>query len=289
MIQKQITGTLGVQCMKKINKITMGVLISIFSVNYSFAEDINTLNQQKSKLRDTKGLMELESQTIQTENTLLELKIANKNLKRSLNSTDDYNGTYEVDKLVDPVFGDKLTKEDNLSFKSEKLYGKDSKNDARSLNKRDLERRGKLNLNDGQTLDIKALEERIKSFVKEEMNKEVINNEESVEEQDFKLDSSLSEVSEKTVNPSEKNVNTKLIDFSIKKLTIFGDKKSVKIGAVFESEKSGKKEKSDEVEILLEEGQIYTYYKKVYFVERITNKQVLIKNKTDNESIVKHI
>lgn len=277
--------------MKKINNtIKFGLLVSIFSVASSYADDLNSLNQQKSNLRDATGILQLEAEKIAKENSKLQLEKENKLLKIEINQIDNNNGSYEIEKLYDPIFGDKLTKEDKLSFKSEKLYGVDKKeSNVKEMNKKDTEKRAGGSEISDEKIDIKALEDRIRNFVKEEMNKtnqdkNIINNN---DEGKVLLTTSLEK--EEVNNITDINAETTLVDFSVKKLTIFGDKKSVKVGAIFEIKTNSKKEKTDEKEIYMEEGQIYTYYKKVYFVERITNKQVVIKNTTDNQSIVKHI
>lgn len=266
-------------------------IITISGVSYA---DDSSLNAQKSNLRNTTSLIEIDNKKIEAENRSLELQKQNKLLKNELSNIE----SEYIEKINDPIFGENLSKEDELSFNKNDNYGKKEKTvSVRELNKKDKEKRQKEELSSQNgNIDLVALENKIKEIISDEIDQKMENNSVSKNENNTinepKLTSDLlvtPDTIENKLNPSDPNVDVKLIKFETKKLVSFGNTKKVIISAKFELNKNSSKDFIEDIELSLEENQIYTYYGKVYLVEKISDKTVIINNSTDKTKIIQHL
>jgi hypothetical protein len=306
-INKNIWASRG-KTMKQINIYLTSAIIAVVSVGSHAAtsdESALTLNNQKTSIRDEMSLTDLQNSLYQKKNEGLQLQIDNKMLKIQKKRVYNSDETLVLDEISDPVFGEDLTEEDQMSFGNNKGYGQKKKNgdSAYSMNTNDKKRRAS-SLDEseleGGKINIQELQKRIQEMVSSEVNSQKESNiapyapistvpliSDTV---DLTVDSIPDMANNNNeVSVSEKGSKTSLVEMEVLKMVKFGDKSRATIVAKFEIKNGLRRAIIEGVELELEEGQIYTYYGKVYLVKTISDKTVIVTNSTDKIDIIQHL
>lgn len=275
-----------------INICVVGAMLS--ATSFAMA---NSLNEQKSSIRNEMSITTLKNSLYEKKNEGLELEIQNKKLEMEKNKVFSMDGTVYLDDVSDPIFGEGLTDEDKMSFGKNKGYGKQKRDGVTSsyLNAKDRKaKRNSKGLEDEATGKINpaALEKMIRETVSKEIEKTrtpMITNTPIVDlENELEQDKDM-EMEPEVISPSDKGATTTLVKIDVQKLVIFGEKSKASVIATFKVSKGHKSSLLENVEIELEEGQIYTYFNKVYSVKAITNKRIVLTNSTDKVDIIQHL
>lgn len=305
-INKNIWASRGIT-MKQINIYLTSAIIAVVSVGSHAAtsdESALTLNNQKTSIRDEMSLTDLQNSLYQKKNEGLQLQIDNKMLKIQKKRVYSSDETLVLDEINDPVFGEDLTEEDKMSFGNNQGYGQKKKNgdSAYSMNTNDKKRRAS-SLDEseleGGKINIQELQKRIKEMVSSEVSSQKDSNPAPYtpittmplisDTVDLTIDSIPSVNNKSEVSVSEKGSKTSLVEMEVLKMVKFGDKSRATILAKFEIKNGLRRAIIEDVELELEEGQIYTYYGKVYLVKTISDKTVIVTNSTDRIDIIQHL
>lgn len=252
----------------------------------------NSLNEQKSSIRNEMSITELENSLYEKKNTGLELQIRNKKLEMEKNKVFSQDSTIYLDEVNDPIFGESLTEEDKMSFGKDKGYGKEKRGGVSSsfLNARDRKAKKDAMGLEGENgkINAAALEKKIREIVASEVADKtpiVTTTPESLENS-IPIQKTMEP---EIIAPSDKGAVTTLVKMDVQKLVIFGEQSKASVLATFKVTKGNKSSLIENVELELEEGQIYTYFNKVYSVKAITKKRLVLTNSTDSVDIVQHL
>jgi hypothetical protein len=271
-----------------INICLMGTILAASSI-----ASASSLNEQKSKIRNEASITTLNNDLYEKKNRGLELEITHKELEMKKKQTFSKDSTVYLDELSDPIFGEGLTQEDTMSFGKNGGYGQVQKGGktASNLNDRDKkDRQNSMSADVNGQIDPEMLKQQIKEMIANEManNKprKDISVTPSLEEQ---LDLQSNSMAPSVLLPSDKGSSTSLVEMSVLKMVKFGEKSKAKVVATFKVVNGGRSSFIEDITLDFEEGQIYTYFDKVYLVKTITNKRIVLKNSTDKTEIIQHL
>lgn len=278
-----------------INICLMGTILATSSI-----ASASTLNEQKSKIRNEAAITTLENDLYEKKNRGLELEITNKELEMKKKQTFSKDSTIYLDEISDPIFGEGLTEEDKMSFGKNGGYGQVKKGGktASYLNNKDRKDRknaiatGDMN---GQ-INPEMLKQQIKEMISNEMSSmaQTSVNESSVtpsleEQLEEQLELQSENMEPTVILPSDKGSSTSLVKMNVLTMVRFGEKSKAKVVATFKVVNGNKSSLIEDITLDLEEGQIYTYFDKVYLVKTITNKRIVVNNSTDKTDIIQHL
>lgn len=262
----------------------------------------STLNEQKSTIRNEMSITALQNSLFEKKNAGLSLEIINKKLELEKQKVFSQDETIYLDQVSDPIFGENLTEEDKMSFGQNTGYGETKRDGvtAANLNNKDRKNRSSSSeLDDeiGGKINLESLEKKIREIVSNEIDinesnaqtqKEAIStNMNTNMNLDLGMEKPIIEQSE--IEPSDKGSSTSLLKMEVVKMVKFGKKSKAEVLATFKVVNGHRSKLIEDISLELEEGQIYTYFDKVYVVKTITNKRIVIGNSTDKIDIIQHL
>jgi hypothetical protein len=274
-----------------INICLIGTILATSSI-----ASASSLNEQKSKIRNEASITTLNNDLYEKKNRGLELEITNKELEMKKKQTFSKDSTVYLDDLSDPIFGEGLTQEDTMSFGRNGGYGKIQKGGktASNLNDRDKKaRQNSVSANINGQIDPEMLKKQIKEMISNEMatmgNKKNRNDVSFTPSLEDQLELQSENMAPLVMLPSDKGSSTSLVEINVLKMVQFGEKSTARVVAKFKVVNGNRSSLIEDITLDLEEGQIYTYFDKVYLVKTITNNRIVLTNSTDKTEIIQHL
>jgi hypothetical protein len=295
------------------------VLSVVAAINgHVVAEESGNANEQKSNLRETSALIQLENTKLQREEENLNLKITIEQLKAQLNEVKNGSNSVTVEEFTDDLFNRNSSTEVSNAQGTSQTVGRNNPNGrtATQLNQRDIQNRNLSGLDvvgeNGQStnIDMETLNRLIDNAVsqrtaelEDSLSQQANFNTQSsntIEDDFFGLGSPSSmnnePEQESTDEPSSNRNNIpRGSDVSIQEVVINrvlerGNIKRADLSLTLEAQTPSNDTKTiEDFNVTIEEGQIYTWYDKVYEVRSISVRTIILFNATDNEEIVTHL